>query len=81
MSTRPSASCVTTTTKQSRPKELRFYQETTRDVDYPLHIYAMDTDKRRVYAYIQAGTNRHLVFEKPLDFDPRTRTFKDIGVV
>lgn len=62
-------------------KKLRFFQETTANVDYPLHVYVLDKDRYRCYAYIQAGTNRHVVFNKPINFDPRTRIFRDLGAL
>jgi hypothetical protein len=61
---------------------MRFYQETTDWGDQcPNHIYILDKGLRTMYAYIQAETNQHKVFSKPITIDPRGRTFKDLGPV
>lgn len=58
---------------------MKFFQETTVwDGNYPNHIYLLSDDKSKMYAYIRAGTNEHKVFKKPIGFDPRHRTFKDL---
>ena len=38
------------------------------------HLYLLEGD--RCYAYVQAGTNQHQVFSKPIQFDLRGRTFE-----
>ena len=64
-----------------RSKGLRFHQETTEGAEYALNVYVLDRDRGQCYAYIQAGSNLHRVFKKPIRFDPRGRTFRDLGAV
>jgi hypothetical protein len=56
------------------------YRETTDwgDIKCPNHIYVLDDKKENLLAYIKAGTNEHKVFSKPIRFDMRHRTFKEL---
>lgn len=62
---------------------MNFYQETTQWTDGSTsnHIYVLDKDLRKMYAYIQADSNEHRVFKKPIQIDPKGRTFKNLGPV
>ena len=52
-------------------------RETTKwtDVEYrvPNHIYFVENSK--CHAYVKEGTNELIVFNKPIKFDVRRRTF------
>ena len=56
---------------------MKFYQETTVWAgNYPNHIYLLTTDKSKMYGFLRKGTDEPKVFKKPIQFDPRGRTFK-----
>ena len=44
------------------------------------HIYYLTDNKERLLAYIKAGTNEPMVFSKPIRFDRRGRTFKELKI-
>jgi len=52
-------------------------QETTK-WDYDNHVYLVTPDKQKVLGYIKQGTDQEIMFEKPLKFDTRKRTFKEL---
>jgi hypothetical protein len=58
-------------------------QETTDWGEYrtPNHIYYLTDSKDKMLAYIKAGSNEPTVFSKPIRFDRRGRTFKEIKVI
>ena len=53
------------------------FLETTK-CDYPCHVYLLDKDKRKCHGYIKQGTKTPVMFSRPINFDPRRRTFKEI---
>jgi hypothetical protein len=55
---------------------MKQYLETTRDL-YP-HTYLLDDSKRTCFGYIKQGTTEIKMFGKPLRFDPKGRTFKEV---
>ena len=59
---------------------MKFLQETTDwgSEGAPNHIYVLDDKKEYMLAYIQAGSNQHKVFSKPIRFSMKGRTFKEI---
>lgn len=49
--------------------------------DTPNHIYIFDGKKStKIVGYIKDGSNEITMFKKPLPFDKRKRTFKEITV-
>ena len=56
---------------------MKFLRETT-DWEFPNHIYVLDDKKENMIAFINCQTNEHKVFKKPIRFDMRHRTFKEI---
>ncbi len=46
----------------------------------PNHIYYLDDKKENLIAYIKAGSNEPMVFSKPIRFDRRGRTFKELKI-
>lgn len=61
---------------------MKWFQETTEwDTPTPNHLYVLNDDKSKMYAYIKSSNNEHKVFKKPINFDPRRRTFKLLGTV
>lgn len=56
---------------------MKILQETT-DWEYPNHIYYLTDDKSKMIAYIRMPQCEHKVFKKPIGFDPRGRTFKEL---
>lgn len=58
-------------------------QETTDWGEYrtPNHIYYLTDSKDKMLAYIKAGSNEPTVFSKPIRFDRRGRTFKEIKAI
>ena len=61
---------------------MKILQETTNwgDNKCPNHIYYLDDKKERMIAYIKAGSNEPKVFSKPIRFDMRGRTFKELKI-
>ena len=58
---------------------MKFYQETTRwDTPTPNHIYLLSTDKSKLYGYMKSGTEEPITFKKPIRFDQRGRTFREV---
>lgn len=59
---------------------MRVFQETTKDWsgNYPNHIYYLSDDKRKMYAFYNVVTKRITKFSKPIGFDTRYRTFKEL---
>ena len=54
---------------------MKWMRETTEwDEPTPNHLYLMEGEK--CFAYVQAGTNEHKVFSKPIQFDLRGRKFQ-----
>lgn len=54
-------------------------QETTRwDRDYPNHQYILSDDLRWMYGFIRVGEKYPKLFNNPIGFDTRGRTFKMI---
>lgn len=51
--------------------------ETTKD-SLPKHVYILDGSK--LVAYIRAGTTEPFVFKKPMSFDKRYRTFREVKI-
>jgi hypothetical protein len=47
----------------------------------PNHIYYLTDNKENLLAYIKAGSNEPTVFSKPIRFDRRGRTFKEIKAI
>jgi hypothetical protein len=52
-------------------------KETTK-WDYPNHTYLITDNKQFILGYIIEGTDDEILFKKPLRFDTRRRTFKEI---
>lgn len=61
---------------------MKILQETTDwgDVRCSNHIYYLDDKKEKMIAYIKAGSNEPKVFSKPIRFDMRHRTFKELKI-
>lgn len=58
---------------------MMYLQETTVwDTEYPMpnHIYILERNK--CIGYILAGTKKKIMFDKPMFFDKRGRTFKQV---
>lgn len=53
-------------------------QETTKDADYPLHVYVVNDSKSKLIAYIKAGTKEVIKFNKPMSFSTSYRKFRVI---
>lgn len=60
---------------------MKYLQETTKDwkCDFtvPNHIYLVEG--MRCLGYIKEGTKEVLMFNKPLMFDKKKRSFKELG--
>ena len=56
---------------------MKFYRETT-NWEAPNHTYLLTTDKSKMYGYIKSSTKENVVFKKPIKFDARNRTFKQV---
>lgn len=56
---------------------MKKFLETTK-CDYKMHIYLLDDKKSKCFGYIQNGTDTMQMFIKPMRFDTRNRTFKEI---
>jgi len=59
---------------------MRWLQETTDwgDANVPNHIYCLTDNKENMIAYIRMPITEPKVFKKPIRFDMRGRTFKEI---
>lgn len=59
---------------------MRVLQETTKDwaVDCPNHIYYVTDDKSKMLAFYNVVTKKIKKFKKPIGFDTRYRTFKEL---
>jgi hypothetical protein len=59
-----------------------YLQETTNWNDAtPNHTYIFESKKSlKVLGYIRAGDNQPTMFKKPLSFDKKKRTFKEITI-
>lgn len=59
---------------------MKAFQETTKDWvgDVANHIYYLSDDKRKLYAFYNVNTGSVKTFKKPIGFDPRYRTFKEL---
>lgn len=44
----------------------------------PNHIYYVTDNKERLLAYIKASNNEPVVLSKPIKFETRYRTFKEL---
>jgi hypothetical protein len=55
------------------------YWETTADAEYPLHVYFLDDERDKMYAYvIQGDAEITTVFKNPIRFNARRRTFVEV---
>jgi hypothetical protein len=59
---------------------MRVFQETTKDwaVDCPNHIYLLTDNKEKMVAFYNVNTKTVKKFIKPIFFDSRRRTFKEL---
>ena len=59
---------------------MKAVQETTKDWvgNVSNHIYYLSDDKRKLYAFYNVTTGVVKTFKKPIGFDPRYRTFKEL---
>lgn len=59
---------------------MRAFQETTRDWSTPVsnHIYYLTDDKSKMVAFYNVDTGQIKKFIKPIRFDMRYRTFKEL---
>lgn len=59
---------------------MRVLQETTKDwtVPCPNHIYYVTNDKSKMVAFYNVVTKTVTKFSKPMGFDTRYRTFKEL---
>lgn len=59
---------------------MKAFVETTKDWAHPVsnHIYYLSDDKRKMYAFYNIDTKTVKKFIKPIGFDPRYRTFKEL---
>lgn len=55
---------------------MKFFEETTVwATPIPNHTYLLSDDKSKLFAYVQAGTNKVYTFKKPIGFNTRGRKF------
>jgi hypothetical protein len=60
---------------------MKILQETTKwDSAVPNHIYYVSDSKDKLFAYIKASSNEPTVLGKPIKFDTRYRTFKELKI-
>ena len=53
----------------------------TNCIDYPAHTYLLENRKSyKIVGYIKEGTDKIIMFPKPLSFDRRKRTFKEVQI-
>jgi len=59
---------------------MKAFQETTKDwrVPVPNHIYYLTDDKKRMIAFYNVVTKTVKKFSKPMHFDTKYRTFKEL---
>ena len=59
---------------------MRVFQETTNDWsrDFPNHIYYLTDTKEFMVAFYNVTTGKVKKFSKPIQFDKRHRTFKEL---
>ena len=59
---------------------MRVFQETTKDWvgNVPNHIYLLTDNKEKMVAFFHTTTGRITKFKKPIRFDMRYRTFKEL---
>lgn len=58
---------------------MKFFEETTRWESPVLnHVYLLDDSKSKMFAYVRSGTEQVFQFSKPLPFDARRRSFREI---
>ena len=59
---------------------MKLLQETTADWNTPTpnHIYIFDGSDMKIVGYIKEGTDDAIKFSKPMAFDKRRRTFKEV---
>jgi hypothetical protein len=59
---------------------MKAFQETTKDWvgNVSNHIYYLSDDKRKLYAFYNVDAGLVKKFNKPIGFDPRYRTFKEL---
>lgn len=59
---------------------MRVLLETTKDwsVPCPNHIYYVNDSKSKMHAFYNVVTKKITTFKKPIGFDTRYRTFKEL---
>lgn len=59
---------------------MRAFQETTKDWlgDVANHIYYLTDDKSKMIAFYNVQSGKVTKFKKPIGFDSRRRTFKEL---
>lgn len=59
---------------------MRAFLETTKTWtgDVPNHIYYLTDDKSKMVAFYNVNTGKTTKFKKPIGFDTRYRTFKEL---
>ena len=59
---------------------MKFFEETTNWSDnIPNHVYLLDDSKSKMFAYVRQGTHQVFEFRKPIQFDSRRRTFRQVA--
>lgn len=59
---------------------MKFFEETTTWSDnIPNHVYLLDDSKSKMFAYVRQGTYQVFEFRKPIQFDSRRRTFRQVA--
>lgn len=60
--------------------DMRVFLETTKDWsgDVPNHIYYLNDSKSKMIAFYNVVTKKVTKFKKPIGFDMRYRTFKEL---
>lgn len=56
---------------------MKVLQETT-NWEYPNHTYFVTDDKQKLLGYVKQNTTEEIMFSKPMQFDTRRRTFKEL---
>jgi hypothetical protein len=59
---------------------MKVFKETTKDWSGPAsnHIYYLSDDKTKMHAFYNVDTNTITKFKKPIGFNSRYRTFKEL---
>lgn len=59
---------------------MRVLQETTKDWSHPVsnHIYYVTDDKSKLVAFYNVDSQKVTKFKKPIGFNTRYRTFKEL---